>query len=233
MQFAILSAGEGSRLRDEGVSLPKPLIPIGGVPMIERLVSLYAQCGATKIAIIVNENSELVISKLQTLAESYPIEYMVKSTESSMHSLYELLPLLDDAPFCLSTVDTIFSPSSFRDYIAQFCMDDDCDALMALTDYIDDEKPLYASVDATGRVVGYYSKSDSCNLISAGIYCLKSSCIPILRRCVDTGLHRMRAFQSSLVEAGLKIQGYNIGKVIDVDHITDIESAELLLRKGL
>ena len=46
MKFAIIAAGEGSRLAQEGVSLPKPLVSIGGEPMIERLVRIFNANGA-------------------------------------------------------------------------------------------------------------------------------------------------------------------------------------------
>ena len=38
MKFAIISAGEGSRLSQEGVALPKPLVQLNGVAMIDRLI---------------------------------------------------------------------------------------------------------------------------------------------------------------------------------------------------
>ena len=41
MRYAIISAGEGSRIAAEGSVLPKPMIPILGVPMIERLLDIF------------------------------------------------------------------------------------------------------------------------------------------------------------------------------------------------
>ena len=49
MKFAIIAAGEGSRLATEGVTQPKPLIPLCGVPMIERLIRIFHRCGAEEI----------------------------------------------------------------------------------------------------------------------------------------------------------------------------------------
>ena len=54
MKFAIIAAGEGSRLAQEGVKEPKPLIKLQGIPIIERLVMLFASLGAKSICIIVN-----------------------------------------------------------------------------------------------------------------------------------------------------------------------------------
>ena len=43
MKFAIIAAGEGSRLSQEGVTLPKPLVRIGGEAMIDRLLRIFGR----------------------------------------------------------------------------------------------------------------------------------------------------------------------------------------------
>ena len=54
MKFAIIAAGEGSRLAQEGVAQPKPLVAIQGVPMIDRLIRIFNENGAEEIVVIVN-----------------------------------------------------------------------------------------------------------------------------------------------------------------------------------
>ena len=49
MNYAIIAAGEGSRLAAEGVDAPKPLVKIGGETLLERLVGIFLRCGAESI----------------------------------------------------------------------------------------------------------------------------------------------------------------------------------------
>lgn len=110
MKFAIISAGEGSRLSQEGVTLPKPLVQLNGVAMIDRLIRIFIRNGADKVVVIINNESPLTkehLAKLQQETE-VPLEVVVKTTPSSMHSFYELSSYLQDDKFCLTTVDTIF-----------------------------------------------------------------------------------------------------------------------------
>ena len=88
MNFGIIAAGEGSRLVEEGVAYPKPLVPLGGRPMIGRLIDILIKNGAEKIAVIVNEEMKEVQEYLFSLKETLPVELriVVKSTPSSMHS---------------------------------------------------------------------------------------------------------------------------------------------------
>ena len=55
MNYAIIAAGEGSRLVQEGVAVPKPLVDLDGLPMIRRLIDIFLTCDAEELSIIVNE----------------------------------------------------------------------------------------------------------------------------------------------------------------------------------
>ena len=43
MKYAIIAAGDGSRLAAEGVAEPKPLVRVGGRPLIDRLLDAGAE----------------------------------------------------------------------------------------------------------------------------------------------------------------------------------------------
>ena len=182
MKFAIISAGEGSRLSQEGVALPKPLVQLNGVAMIDRLIQIFVRNGADKVVIIINNESPLTkehLAKLQAEA-TVPLEVVVKTTPSSMHSFYELNSYLKDDKFCLTTVDTIFREEEFSTFIEAFKQSDK-DGYMAVTDFIDDEKPLYISTDEALNITGFHDEAISgCRYISGGIYCLTPTAVKTL-----------------------------------------------------
>ena len=235
MKFAIIAAGDGSRLAQEGVTEPKPLVKVRGERLIDRLIRIFMGNNATEIVIICNEQMSDVASHLKMIQDKglnglpVPLRFVIKSTPSSMHSFYELRNFLRDDPFILTTVDTIFDESEFHDYVLSFQdkMAQGTDALMGVTDYIDDEKPLYVGVDNVMRINGYYDtpQADS-RFISAGIYGLTAPSLDILEACIEKGESRMRNFQRALVAAGLRIEAFPLTKVFDVDHIEDIRKAD-------
>lgn len=235
MKFAIIAAGDGSRLAQEGVTEPKPLVKVRGERLIDRLIRIFMGNNATEIVVICNEQMSDVASHLKMIQDEglnglhVPLRFVIKSTPSSMHSFYELRHFLCDEPFILTTVDTIFDESEFHDYVLSFQdkTAQGTDALMGVTDYIDDEKPLYVSVDNVMCINGYYDtpQADS-RFISAGIYGLTASSLDILEACIEKGESRMRNFQRALVAANLRIEAYPLTKVFDIDHIEDIRKAD-------
>lgn len=230
MNYAIIAAGEGSRLVQEGVQLPKPLVSLCGTPMIKRLIDIMMSCNPESLSIIVNEQMTQVREYLESLTLPVPFRLVVKTTPSSMHSFYEVSRHFGSGKFVLTTVDTIFRPEDFRKYVEAFEADDKADGYMAVTSFIDDEKPLYIDVDSAMRITAFADKPfPGVKYISGGIYGLRPQALDVLRHCMDTGVSRMRNYQRALVEAGENLRAYPFPKIIDVDHADDIATAEAFL----
>lgn len=232
MHFAIIAAGEGSRLTQEGVKLPKPLVELNGVPMIRRLIDIFINCGAESISIIVNEQMTQVRQYIESLKLPVPLHLTVKSTPSSMHSFYEVSRSFTSGKFILTTVDTIFRPDEFFRYVKAFEADDSLDGSMAVTSFIDDEKPLYIDVDNYMHITAFCDKPfPGVKYISGGVYGLTRPALNVLTDCIDQGVSRMRNYQRALIEAGLKLSAYPFDKIVDVDHQADIATAESFLNE--
>ena len=54
MKYALIAAGQGSRLVSEGVKVPKPLVQVGGTPLLSRLFRIFLDNDAESICIIIN-----------------------------------------------------------------------------------------------------------------------------------------------------------------------------------
>lgn len=237
MHFGIIAAGEGSRLAGEGLAQSKPMLAIQGQPMIGRLISIYEKAGADSINIVINDFMPDVREYLESLKTTLkvPVNIKIKSTPSSMHTFHELSSLFPDrGRFVVTTVDTIFREEDFFRYIDAFGNSGaEIDGMMAVTDFIEDEKPLYVATDAGMDIVDFRDNPyEGFKYVSGGIYGLDGKAVDLLNSCMENGLSRMRNFQRELIKGGLHIKAYPMGKIIDVDHISDIERAEEFLREN-
>lgn len=246
IHYALIAAGEGSRLREEGVSVPKPLVRIQGQPMIGRLIRIFVQNGARSISVICNEQMSEVQEYLEALKQSdalhatsedgeeyiCPLNIVVQTTPSSMHSLAALQEVIPTGKFCLTTVDTIFREAEFTEFIRSFAEmeESEGDGLFAVTPFVDDEKPLW--VATRSEIVGFFDRKeqmpmDAEHMVSGGIYCMNTqTAFPVLQACLEQGQSRMRNFQRALIAAGLRLKAYVFPQIMDIDHATDIAKAE-------
>ncbi|MCE6989371.1 sugar phosphate nucleotidyltransferase [Dyadobacter sp. CY323] len=232
MNYAIIAAGEGSRLAKEGFKLPKPMVSLYDEMLIDRLIRIFMHNHAEKIMIIINEESTSLEKHLAELSLTMPIEVVKKSTPSSLHSVYELLNANPDLEsVCLTTTDTVFKEEEFEAYIAEFEGNPNLEGQMAVTSFIDDESPLFVTVSEDQTITAFTDENSTHTpFVSGGIYCLRKKAIQNVNLAVEHGVSRMRNFQRQLVENGIKLRAYPFSKIVDVDHVSDIRTAELFLR---
>ena len=230
MNYAIIAAGEGSRLAQEGIAKPKPLVELQGEPMIGRLINIMLRCNAESISIIVNEHMTEVRKYLESLDLPIPLNLVIKTTPSSMHSFWHLSQVIPAGKFCLTTVDTIFREQDFKGYIDAFEADTAHDGMWAVTPFVDDEKPLWVEVNKKMNIIAFRDKGwNGAKYVSGGVYAMTDKAFEVLDHCIEKGISRMRNFQRELIEAGHELQAYSIDKIVDVDHAGDIETAEAFL----
>ena len=114
MKAMILAAGKGERLRPLTLHTPKPLVRVGGVPLIEYHLRALAAAGFTEIVINhawlgqqiedhLSDGSRFGVS-IQYSAEGEPLE--------TGGGIFKALPLLGDKPFAVVNGD-IWTDYSF------------------------------------------------------------------------------------------------------------------------
>jgi HAD superfamily hydrolase (TIGR01509 family) len=224
----ILAAGEGSRLRRDGWSVPKPLVPVGGVTLIEHAVGNLLAAAADPIAILFNEEEQdcerFVREKFARSLSGRGIDVALRTTASSLETFRELSRRLPPGPALFSTVDAWCPREDFVRFATEARRFPDA-TVLAVTRFVDDERPLWIRRDGDGRVTAVGGTEG--DAVTAGIYRFS-------RRARERALaapaelDRLRAFLRWLVEDGEPVRAVEISKVIDVDRARDVVLAEEL-----
>ncbi len=233
MEYAILAAGQGSRLSKEGVKESKPMIRILWQPMIERLIRLLVSCGAERVHVVTNPAMDDLNEHLAYLrdTEGLPVSFRPIVSDNSFYSLSEAACDIK-GKFIALTVDAIFPLDEFKDYIKAVETMPEGMALMALTRYVDDESPLYARLaDDESEVIDYRyggEPFEGTPIVSAGIYGITDKIMDIAQR--DQYPASTSDFQRILaVGNDIKVVPFVMSKAFDVDHVSDLRSAEQFL----
>jgi NDP-sugar pyrophosphorylase family protein len=229
MKFAILAAGEGSRLRKGGIHMPKPLVKVAGVPLIDRILNIIDGNRPESVACIINENGQELHTHLSGKKFTFPFKLKVKSTPSSLHSLFELYNFIERSPFCLLTVDSIFNEFEFRNFLNAAQLTGNIFGAIAVTDYIDDETPLYVNLNLNYEILEFSDSQNGCNWITGGIYYFKEDISSYLRESIEMGTMRLRNFLRFLLKSKKTLIGFPFSKIVDVDRISDVKEAENFL----
>lgn len=76
MKSVILAAGSGSRFKNQGVSLPKPLIRLGGLTLLERTVFSAAKAGVTEFVIVSGDYLDQIRDALRSRFKDLKVQWV-------------------------------------------------------------------------------------------------------------------------------------------------------------
>ncbi|MFQ5661576.1 MAG: NTP transferase domain-containing protein [Gammaproteobacteria bacterium] len=111
----IIAAGKGGRLQQRGDS--KPLIPILGIPMIERIIRTALEVGADEFYVVIGYRGDRVRNFLEQLAERLAIRITPLVNEDwekeNGFSVLKARDVLHES-FLLLMADHLFEPSLAR-----------------------------------------------------------------------------------------------------------------------
>ena len=113
MRLVVPMAGRGSRLRPHTLTVPKPLIPIAGKPIVQRLVEDIAKVCTEKIeevAFVIGDFGQEVENQLITIADSIGAKGTIYHQEKPLGTAHAVLCAADSLKgnTIVAFADTLF-----------------------------------------------------------------------------------------------------------------------------
>lgn len=91
MNAIILAAGMGTRLRPLTNNIPKCLVNVCGVPMVEQQIKFLHEAGITDITLVSGYKAE----KLAYLKDKYSVDIVFNERYNACNNIYSLYKVLD------------------------------------------------------------------------------------------------------------------------------------------
>jgi NDP-sugar pyrophosphorylase family protein len=221
----IIAAGDGRRLRDDGWTVPKPLVPVGGVPLLEVVIGNFVSAGITPVTIIVNDRERECVDWAHARFPDVDLRFIVKNTASSLESFAEVAAAGDlPGAMLISTVDAWCRREDFARFVAAAQRRPSTAMVLGVTPLVADEMPLWVTCDAGGRVRRLGGPAG--DVVTAGLYLIPYA---LRRRRPPAKLGRLREYLSWLAERGHPVYAEIIDTVVDVDRSSDVALAESLI----
>ena len=110
MKFVIMAGGRGTRIAELFPDIPKPLIPVDGMPILEREIRSLASQGFKEIVLTVGYQADKIIAYFGDGSRlGVRIEYFVEETPlGNAGALFRLKDKMGEEPFFLLNADAAF-----------------------------------------------------------------------------------------------------------------------------
>ena len=122
MKALIVAAGRGTRLAPLTDHCPKPMLPIAGVPMIERIMaSIALESKITEFVLVTGYKAEVIRDYFgDGTSRGWQVQYAHQDTPQGLAQAVHCAHLfLQDAPFLMTYGDIMLSPENYGRFAHQ------------------------------------------------------------------------------------------------------------------
>lgn len=103
----IMAGGLGKRLYPYTKILPKPLIPIGEIPIVEHIINRFNQHGSDQFYLVVNHKKNMIKAYFNEIEKAYKVDYVDEDKPLGTGGGLSLLKGKINSTFILSNCDIL------------------------------------------------------------------------------------------------------------------------------
>lgn len=206
MKAVILAGGKGTRLAPYTKVIPKPLMPIGDMPILEVLLHQLKRAGVNEIVLTVGHMAELLRAFFQNGERlGIPIRYNYEQKPLGTAGPVRLVEGLDNTFFVLN--GDVLSTLDFADMLAFHRRSE---AMVTIAMYNRPVKIDLGVLQLAGdhRIIGYIEKPTFDYHVSMGIYIFEPDALPYIP---DGQYYDFPSLILNLISHGKKVVGYPFG----------------------
>lgn len=221
MKVIIPMAGRGSRLRPHTLTLPKPLIPVGGKPIVHRLVEDIASVCTDQIeeiGFVIGDFGPEVEQELIQVAERLGAKGTIFYQEEALGTAHAVLcaKRMLNGPVVVAFADTLFK--------ADFKIDGQVDGILWVKQIEDPSSFGVVKMNGDGHIIDFVEKPQTfvSDLAMIGVYYFKSgeALLDELNYLVDNKIIKSGEYQlpdalKRLTEKGKKFRPGQVQEWLD------------------
>jgi NDP-sugar pyrophosphorylase family protein len=207
MKAMILAGGMGTRLRPLTFSIPKPLLPVGEKPILQKIMEQLRDAGITDLVLATGYQAELIRafcgdgSKFG-VSITFVHEHKPLGTAGPAGALKGQLP---PGELLLLMNGDLITDLDFREFV-ESSRASGCDLAVAYAKHTY-RSPYGVLSIVDGAVQGVTEKPATEYAISAGIYCLSGAALDLIP---EETFYTMPELMTTLLAAGKRIHAYPI-----------------------
>ena len=219
----LMVGGLGTRLRPLTENTPKPMLEVGGKPILETIVNLFIDSGFTNITMCLGYKSNVIQDYFRDGGSfGANIDYIVEEKRMGTAGALTLLGKKLVNPFFIMNGDLLTNIDFEK--MLDFHVEHNSKATMCVREY-DIEVPYGVVNVANENITSIIEKPIHSFFVNSGIYLLEPDCIDLIP---DNKFYDMPTLFEELIAAKEKIISFPLQEYwLDIGRIADYERANV------
>lgn len=224
----IMAGGLGTRLGDHTKDCPKPMLEVGGKPILERIINNFTKAGFEKFFLSVNFKAEIIEDYFKDGKEfSCQISYLRENKRLGTAGSLSLLPTNIKGPVVVTNGDLL----TLVDYRRLITFHQQHKSPITLcTRKYEFQVPFGVVNIEKGQVQSIDEKPTQSFDVSAGVYVINSE---LIKHIPSNQYFDMPTFLKVLMENNIKAECFPlVEEWIDIGRISDLDLARSIYGKN-
>jgi dTDP-glucose pyrophosphorylase len=219
----LMVGGLGTRLRPLTENTPKPMLEVGGKPILETIVKRFVDSGFTNITMCLGYKSDVIQDYFRDGGGfGANIDYIVEEKRMGTAGALTLLEKRPDGPFFVMNGDLLTNIDFEK--MLDFHVEHNSRTTMCVREY-DIEVPYGVVNTINENIISVEEKPIHSFFVNAGIYLLEPDCIDLIP---DNEFYDMPTLFEELVTTKGKIVSFPLQEYwLDIGRIADYERANV------
>lgn len=221
----IMAGGLGTRLYPYTKILPKPLIPIGDIPIVERIINRFKGFGCNEYYLTVNYKKNMIKAYFEEVVKNYNIYYIEEDKPlGTGGSLYFLKDKIKST-FFVSNCDILID----SDYEAMYDYHKENKNFITMVCAVKNMVIPYGVVNLNneGNIQSMVEKPEYSFLTNTGMYIIEPEALQLIKE--DTFIH-LPDIAKECMDKGMKVGVYPITERAWMDMGQPDEMQEMMKR---
>ena len=203
----IMAGGKGTRLYPYTKILPKPLIPIGDIPIMERIINKFRDYGAEKFFATVNYKKGMIKSYFAENQMDFTIDYVEEDKPLGTAGSLSLIKEQFEKPFIVTNCDILINADYDDIYKYHMESGNELTIVSALKNIVVPYGVIHSSEN--GTVASMEEKPKLSYFVNTGMYILNPE---LIKDIPDDTFFHMTDLTNKLLKEGRKVGMYPISE---------------------
>lgn len=203
----VMAGGKGTRLYPFTKILPKPLIPIGETPIVERIINCFTEYGIDKFYMTVNYKKGMIRSYFNDLEPTYSIQYVEEDKPLGTGGSIKLITDKFDRPLFVTNCDALILADYADIYDYHVKSGNDITMVSALKNITVPYGVVHSGEN--GELLGMEEKPKLSYFINTGMYVINPETIELIP---DDVMFHMTHLVEKIKKNGGKVGTYPISE---------------------
>ena len=219
----VMAGGKGTRLYPYTKILPKPLVPIGDIPILERILNRFAKYGVDEFYITVNYRKEMIKSYFAESPHDFTVHFVEENKPLGTVGSIKLIKRDFNTPLFISNCDILIE-ADYGDIMEHHIkFKNDFTIVSALKNTVIPYGVLHTKKD--GVVTSVVEKPELSHFVNTGMYIMNPEFIDWIP---DEKVFHMTELVDLMISKGKRVGMYPVNEYsfLDMGEMAELKKME-------